>query len=373
MAAVRNWGHYRAFLDDSTGVRQGTVLQKVDYFERYNTKVVPHFSTLEANFQIWAHCLSAVHPPNHQLVHLNVAAGHQRDYNTRYRFEGTCIKTPAAGCVWHYLLPENEHGGRAILLFRGTAPHPASYHNERGSLHTEPIGTYADGNLISVSRFSFERIRPQIAQWLQTRSQARRHITFVGFSLGGSLAMRSLLHYATQTPNAFELEQCELYIFNSPGLEESAATELTVRFQPAQLRAIWHVDDYVSKPGFYPRTIGKEYSRSRRVLPLDQAQTAATSPKLKYLSILDRHTLPLLAIEEVWHERLAYVAESVSGAPIVSSYRRAIIDTFIRQALFGFAISTPIWMVMGSYTLAKTAFSQLRLKPQDFCLHHHHH
>lgn len=370
-AANGDWRRYRAFLKDSNRVRWGTRVQKVNYFTRYNQEVVPRFSTLEANFQIWAHCLSAVHPPDHQLVDLNVAGGNQRDYSTQYRFNGTCIKVPAAGCVWHYLLPENNPRGRAILLFRGTAPHPATYRSRRGSLHTEPIGAYADGNIIGVSRLSFERIRPHIAQWLATQSQERRHVTFVGFSLGGALAMRSLLHYATRTPGAFEWEQSELYIFNSPGLENSAAAELTLRFPPAQLRAIWHVDDYVSKTGYYPRTMGTEYSRSHRVSLFDPAQTAATYPRLTHLSVIKRHNLPLLAIEEVWHETIAYAAESVDGAPIVSRHARAITDN-IRQSLYGVIGASAIWVVMGGYTLGKTAFSQLRLMPEDFCQHDRH-
>jgi pimeloyl-ACP methyl ester carboxylesterase len=379
-----DWANYQTFLDASTNIRRASVTEKEAFFHRYNNEVAPRLATLEANFELWAYCLAPAHPPPNTVVNLHVDAARQGDYATQYRFEATQIRVPAAGCVWHCLVPVENPGGhpgavirnRVILLFRGTAQTPATWRSHRGSLHTEPIGAYADGNVFGVSKYSFYLIRSSIDAWLAIQSQQRRHVTFVGYSLGGSLAMRSLLHHATRNPPTFEWQQSELYMYAAPGLERSASQALTTLFDGdplyRQLHAFWHDRDWVPVTGNYPRTWGFEYSSiDRPPTPADPTQALAVRRELHSLSVQQRHSLPFVALEEGWNVILAYRHESIGGEPVSGGLKHAFTD-FTRQIPYGGVGATFVWVGMGTWTVAKVVLSQLRLRPNDWCQHTHH-
>jgi len=354
MFVFSDWNDYSQFLEDSGKIRRACVEDKEAYFRRYNETVARRFTTLEANFHIWANCLSAIHPPQGTVVHLHVDQRYRYDYATHYRFEHTGVHVWAAGCVWHYLEPHNDPNpnARAILLFRGTAIKPATYRSQRGWLHTEPIGAYADGNISGVARQSYNRIRSKVSDWMRQKSDQRRPITFVGSSLGGSLAMRSLEVHRMNGHHQWQ--QSELYIFSSPGLETEIANNLETHFSRNQLHAFWHVDDWVAITGHYPQTRGREYS---------------AHPHRRKLGIIERHTLPFVSLEEGWQRILAYSAESGTGRPSVTVDGQ-VFRSFFRQGPYGIFTATPVWVGMGLWSHGRTLFSVQ--DPAEWCRHGHH-
>jgi hypothetical protein len=407
------------------------------YIDHYNKTVAIHLSTLEANFHIWANLLSAIHPPQGTIVDLRVLDRQKdfaEDYAERYKFVQTCVRVPGVGCVWHYLEPvgkesvegeiikdralgkgtlKNENrtsssaemksvkkrgidddyiepadrgstnhkfvndqgkAKRAIILFRGTAIHPATYRPKRRWLHTEPMGVWADGNLLSVASTSFFWIKSDIGEWMKVQSDIGRDITFVGASLGGTLAMRSLKHHiiAQCAEKKESWKRSALYIYSAPGLSRGAANFLKEKFYEndrwLQLHAFWHVDDWVATTGHYPRTNGREYSQQRCSLSRPVSSRATKIPP-DHLSKRERHTLPFVALEEVWHAWLAYSIDSVVGEPKLK-YLSHKFRSLLRQTALGMAAAPFI-------SIGKGIQGQVRklgalLKKEDVCGHEKH-
>ncbi|UKZ83760.1 hypothetical protein TrVFT333_011571 [Trichoderma virens FT-333] len=264
------WNDHDEFLQESSSIRTATSDRKRQYLDDYNDHIATRLKTPEGNFQIWAHILAAIHLPGtdgdrHADIKLNINPQPLEDddteYDDTYRITDTRVSVFMAGCVWHYLEPVNKLNARAILLFRGTASRPAQYRDRDGRLNTEPVGYWADGNLIGVASFSYGRIKEGVYQWMKQQTAVGRDITLVGYSLGGCLAMRALEYYATNEQPRWE--NCKLYAFSAPGLDSITARALTERFNGRydQLHAYWHVSDPIPVTGYYPRTTTKAYSR----------------------------------------------------------------------------------------------------------------
>lgn len=57
------WNNHNTFLEDSGKIRTATSHNKRQYLENYNAYIAPRLHTLEANFQVWANILAAMHLP----------------------------------------------------------------------------------------------------------------------------------------------------------------------------------------------------------------------------------------------------------------------------------------------------------------------
>jgi hypothetical protein len=323
--------NYRDFLQDSKSAARDNLQRKREYLTQYNTHIAPRLKTPEANFQVWANLLAAIHFPGpddsptaqHSDISLNIATVDNGNYDTTYRLIDTHISTAVGGCVFHYLEPVNDANSRAILLFRGTSRNPATYRARDGRLNTEPVGAWTDGNLLSVSSWSFSSIKTEVSRWMEQQASRGRTITFVGAGLGGALAMRALKHHAKSQQSGWR--DSELYIFNSPGLRGRSARSLSVFFagKHEQLHAYWHVDDVVPVTGHYPKLLGTEYSRF-----------SAGNPTMAYLGPWEVHDLLFVSLPEGWGETCAYETRSVGSEPNASPFSRKLVG-FFKRAPYG--------------------------------------
>ncbi|KAK4065386.1 hypothetical protein Trihar35433_7506 [Trichoderma harzianum] len=355
------WHNHNNFLEDSGRMRTATSHNKRQYLENYNTYIAPRLHTLEGNFQIWANILAALHLPGtngtqHADINLNLNPQHP-EYDTTYRITDTQVSVLAAGCVWHYLEPVNNPAARAILLFRGTATHPAEYRDRKGRLNVEPAGAWADGNFKSVASFSYRVIKDRVFNWMNEQTAKGRDITAVGYSLGGCLAMRALKHYAEEKRPRWE--NSELYAFSAPGLDTTAAEEFTKLFEGryTQLHTYWHVDDLVPVTGHYPITTPKAYSR-----------IGPYGVILSRIGVLHTHLLLYISVQEGWDVALAYPTAETPHEPNAPNIKRKVIG-FMRRLPWGFFGTSLLSPIGGAIVLLRKYFT--RRNVDDWCGHAH--
>ena len=268
----------------------------------YNEFIAPSLQTAPAAFQIWAHELAYSHPYQ-QILSLNLAQTDQvRDlYADKYKAVNRYIGKH--GCVAYLFLPQVSDAvpwasrEQGIILFRGTAfSARAKYNPDQddvadlpGSL-SEPSGLRTDFDWVGIGYHAFSEFKPVLENWCDTATHfSTPHITFVGHSLGGALAMRSLAVYAIRHPE--RAAESRLYISSSPGIEPEMAN--AIEQLPRKNRwASWHVNDRIAHCGHHPTFIGLEFGGAHIDTALD------TLPQS--LSFRDKHGIPLASLVSAW-------------------------------------------------------------------------
>jgi len=128
-------------------------------------------------------------------------------------------------CVVRYLEPVNAPQARSIILFRATSDNPALFINQNGAQEEEPKRYRADTNGVPVASEAYLWIKSDIAKALKSTTRAKRHITLIGHSISGALAMRTLKHYCEHN-KASMWKNARLYIFSSVGVSPWCAARL---------------------------------------------------------------------------------------------------------------------------------------------------
>ncbi|KAK4082206.1 uncharacterized protein Triagg1_2018 [Trichoderma aggressivum f. europaeum] len=298
------WNNHSNFFNDSGQIRTAASHNKRQYLENYNASDLS----------------SRANGTQHADINLNLNPQHP-GYDTTYRITDTQVSVLAAGCVWHYLEPVNDPAARAILVFRGTATHPAEYRDRKGRLNVEPVGAWAGGNFNfkSVASFSYRVIKYRVFTWMNEQAAEDRDITAAGYSLGGCLAMRVLQLYTKEKRPRWE--KSELYAFTAPDLTTTASAEFTNLFQGryTQLHTYWHVDDLVPVTGHYPTTTPRAYSS----IILDGVVFLR-------IGALHTHLLLFISVQQGWDVALAYPVAETPLKPNALNMKRKIIG-FMRR------------------------------------------
>jgi pimeloyl-ACP methyl ester carboxylesterase len=307
----RLWVHNpNYFFEDAVGVRRQQE-KKVQFFRDYNIFLAEKFNTTASAFNLWANHLAYIHPPAGTLISLGLPP--EKGYDRLYVFK-TAIVSHTAEVVAHLLVPNKA--GRLIILFRGTAPAPATYMDADQTLRLEPTGFGADTDFVGVGFAAHRHIADQISVWTK-KFERGRGTTFIGHSLGGALALRA--HHAQC--DAGPSVSSRAYVYSPAGLDlwTAKVMESGLSANLKTIGAAWHQDDFISKTGHFPSMRGIEIRSS----PFD------SFPHLRGASYIvgesDRHGLPFLALWVGWRKTIFFVRREKPDHHLVSNLARGAV------------------------------------------------